>query len=109
MVLVDVLIALMILGTTATVALRFTVDASSAIRLVHERERELARASAFLDVVALWTRDDLDRRLGERGQGSWRLRIERPVRRLYLIELRDGATREVLLRSALFRAADEAP
>ena len=62
-------------------------------------------ADAFMAAVSLWTRDDLDRRLGDREQGPWRLVILRPEPTLYEVALRDTLTDAVVLRTALHRAA----
>lgn len=102
-VLLEVIVALTILtvaGTTAVVAMGESARAAARIR---ETEREPRKASVFLEAVALWPREDLDRRLGDRAQGSWRLRIGRPAPTVYEIGLADSTGTRVLLETALYR------
>ena len=70
---------------------------------IASRDAELTRASAFLDLVALWPSEDLDRRLGSRRQGIWRLTIQRPTPDLYEVQLADSMG-FVLLATTLYRA-----
>ena len=56
-----------------------------------------------MEAVALWTRSDLDLRLGARAQGPWRLSITRLSPSLYEIALLDSLGERKLLGSALFR------
>jgi len=55
-----------------------------------------------MESATLWTRNELDQRLGERTQGPWRLRIDRSFQSLYVLALID-AQRHVLIRTAVFR------
>jgi prepilin-type N-terminal cleavage/methylation domain-containing protein len=102
--LLEVLVALMILGIAGAAAITLAVDAGNSLRRAQTAEGEMRAANAFLDRVSLWGRGDLDRRLGERLQGQWRLRIDRPAPTLYVVELRDSSAQRVLLRTAIFRA-----
>lgn len=104
--LIEVIAALVILGTAGTAALSMALQTMHAVERLRAAEAEMRAASAFLEAVALWPRADLDRRLGERAQGDWRLRIDRPVPGLYLVSLRDSLGHE-LLRTSLHRS--EAP
>ena len=72
-------------------------------RRAEAAETEIRRASAFMDAIALWPRADLDRHLGDRAEGPWRLIIDRPVPTLYLVVLTDSLSRRELLRTALYR------
>jgi type II secretory pathway pseudopilin PulG len=102
-VLLEVLVALAILATAGAAAVTFAVDVGRTVARVRESEADVRRASAFLDAVALWPREDLDRHLGSRLQGRWRMRVDRPVPTLYVVLLTDTlGTREVL-RTALYR------
>jgi type II secretory pathway pseudopilin PulG len=102
-VLLEALVAMTILGTAGVAAIGVAKESGDALRRARERESELRSASAFLDAVVLWTRADLDRHLGEREQGHWRLRIERPTTRLYVVTLSDSLGEHELFRTALFR------
>lgn len=101
-VLLEMLVALSLLAVAGTAAAVATAQGARAVAHARERDQELRAASAFMDAVALWPRADLDRRLGERQQGPWRLRVDRPDPRLYTLSLRDSVGAE-LLRTAVFR------
>ena len=105
MVLLEVLVALAILGTAAASVVVATSESARAVKRARQADASLRAASDFLDAVALWTRDDLDRRLGDRPQGAWRLRIERPDLTLYTVALADSASGRVVLATALYRPA----
>jgi type II secretory pathway pseudopilin PulG len=102
-VLLEVLVALAILGVVGSAVAALAIGTGDAMRRAREADAELRRANAFFSAVALWTRDDLDRRLGTRRQGSWWLHVDRPAPSLYTLELSDTSSGRVLLRSALFR------
>lgn len=76
--LLEVIVALTILACAGTVAVTLTSEASSAIRRVRGAEKDVRAASAFLAAVSLWTRADFDRHLGDRVQGHWIMRVDRP-------------------------------
>lgn len=101
--LLEAIVAVLILGTACVSATAMAATFSRTVTRARELDASVRRASALLDAVSLWTRDDLDRRLGERGQGPWRMRIDRPARNLYTVVLTDSAGTE-LLRTSLFRA-----
>lgn len=101
--LLEVLAALTILAVAGTSMIALGAENVRALSRARDTEAEMRRANALMEAVALWTRDDLDRRLGDRPQGHWRLRIVRPVETLYEITLLDSAGTRVLLSTALFR------
>ena len=101
--LLEVMVALAILAVAGVTAVAATGESVRAAARVRESEREIREASAFLEAVALWPREDLDRRLGDRAQGRWRLRISRPSPTVYEIALADSAGSDVLLETALYR------
>ena len=106
-VLLEVIVALTILAVAGVAAVAATGESVRAAGRLRETERELREASAFLEAVALWPREDLDRRLGDRAQGRWRLRIDRPSPTVYEVRLADSTGAFVLLETALYRP--EAP
>ena len=112
-VLFEVLIALTILATAAASVVAFANDAARVVRHVRETEAELRRASALLDAVVLWPREDLERHLGSRAEGPWRLQITRLTTTLYSAALTDSTGARELLRAAVYRPeekkASEAP
>lgn len=101
--LLEAVVALLILGTACVSATAMAAGFSRTVTKARELDASVRRASAFLDAVSLWTRADLDRRLGDRSQGPWRMRVDRPTRTLYTVVLTDSAGTE-LLRTSLFRA-----
>ncbi|HEU0012458.1 MAG TPA: hypothetical protein VFQ45_02180 [Longimicrobium sp.] len=101
--LLEAMVAIAILATAGTAAVTLASEGAESVRRAREADREMREANAFLHAVSLWTRDDLDRRLGSRAQGPWRLEVQRPARTLYEVTLTDSAGRRTLLRTALFR------
>lgn len=101
--LLEVIVAVTILALAALGLVVFANQASASLRRSYEAEHELRRASDFLEAVALWPREDLDRHLGDRREGEWWLFVARPLSTLYTVELRDSLGVRVLLRTALFR------
>jgi hypothetical protein len=107
-VLLEVVVALTILATGGVTMIALASQSMDALRRAHAAEDETASASAFLHAVSLWPREDLDRHLGDRPQGHWRLRVERPLPTLYTVTLADenadGTGGRTLLSTALYRA-----
>lgn len=101
--LLEVLVALTILGTAGAALSTAMRDALGAAERARAAEREMAAASAYLDVVALWPAADLDRHLGERAQGPWRITVQRPARQLYTVALADSGAGRLLLTTVLYR------
>jgi type II secretory pathway pseudopilin PulG len=101
--LLEVVVAVAVLTAAGVAAVTAAAESARAVAHARAADEEARAASAFLDAVALWTRTDLDRRLGERAQGPWLLRVGRPERELYTVELADSTGRAVLLRTSLFR------
>lgn len=107
--LLEAIVALAVFGTAGSAALLLMRDGVRAAERARAAEREMRHADAFLATVSLWTREDLDRRLGERPQGPWRLVILRRTPMLYDVALRDSLTDVLVLRTALHRAMPEIP
>jgi len=102
-VLLEAIVALAVLSVAGTAAVTLVSQSADAVRRAREADVEAREASAFLHAVSLWTREDLDRRLGDRPQGDWRLQVQRPSPTLYEVVLVDSARTRVILRTALFR------
>jgi type II secretory pathway pseudopilin PulG len=102
-VLLEVIVAMAILGTVATAVTTLAVDAGRLVRHARASEAEVRAASAFLTKVALWERDDLDRHLGDHAQGAWRMTVVHRTASLYDIAIRDSATSVPMLRTVLYR------
>src|SRR5690242_11607853 len=73
--LLEVLVAIVILATAGMALAARAAQTTNAFAAARGTETELRRASAFFDAIALWPRDDLDRHLGDRAEGPWRLTI----------------------------------
>lgn len=101
----EVIVALTILGTGVVASLRLTERATAAVALARRTELAADSASAFLDKVALWSADDLDRRLGVHEQGPWRLAVDRNDD-LYHVEVLDSTGRRKLLETTMHRSRD---
>jgi type II secretory pathway pseudopilin PulG len=109
-VLLEVIVALTILIIAGLSAMAVANQAAAAVSQAREADSETRRASGFLDAVALWPRDDLDRHLGDRQEGPWILRIERPSPTLYTVILSTppdtvdgGRLPRELLRTVIYR------
>ncbi len=111
LVLLEVIIALTILAVGATAVVALASESLRAISRAGIAEMNMRRANALMEAVALWPREDLDRHLGDRPEGPWRLRVDRPVPTLYVVGLVDTASGRVLLQTSLYRAEgiDDAP
>ena len=103
MTLLEVLVALAILGSAGLATVMLGAESSRAVRAAREADRSLREASAFFDAVALWPREDLDRHLGARPQGPWRMRVDRPAPTLYVVTLADSSSGRTILETSLFR------
>ena len=102
-VLLEALVALVILTTAGAAAVTLVAEAARDAQRVRGAETEIRDASAFFDAVSLWSREDLDRHLGDRHQGAWLMRVDRPTPTLYIATLTDTVTRFELLRTSLYR------
>lgn len=102
-VLLEVLVAMTILGTAGVAITTLAVDSGRLVRHAQTSEANLRRANALLTSASLWTREDLDRHLGDRAQGPWRMTITVESPALYVVSLRDSAAETALLRTVLYR------
>ena len=102
MTLLEVIVALVILAVTGSAVIAAAHQSFGAVSHARRSASEILEASDFVDAVTLWTRTELDQRLGERRQGSWWLRIDRPLPSLYTIVLTDSLRHE-LVRTSLYR------
>ena len=101
--LLEAIVAIAIFTTAGIAALAMASESIRAVAAARESDAALREASALLDAVALWTRNDLDQRLGSRPQGPWMLFVERPSQELYVITLSDTVHHAPLLQTSLFR------
>ena len=102
-VLLEVVVALTILAVAGATMIALSSESLDALRRARTAEEETVRASALLHAVALWPREDLDRHLGDRPQGPWRLRVDRPLPMLYVVTLAESTGSRTLLSTTLYR------
>ena len=102
-ILVEVLVALAMLGASGAALAAMAVGATDSVRRAQQRDADIRRASALLEAVALWPREDLDRHLGARPQGAWVLDVQHPSPSLYTVSIADSGVALTLLQTALFR------
>lgn len=103
MVLLEAIVALTVLAISATTMVALAASSLAAVSRAARLDTETSRASALLDAISLWPRADLDRHLGDRPEGPWDLRIDRPTPTLYIVALRDTAGGPLLLATSLYR------
>lgn len=108
-ILLEVLIALVIVGTVGAAMASLATGAGDSVLRALRVDEEVRRASSLMESVALWPREDLDRHLGTHPQGRWMLDIERPAERLYTVVLSDSGTAKELLHTALYRPRERTP
>lgn len=108
-VLLEAIIALVILTVAGTAAVTLVSQSADAVRRAREADAEAREANAFFHAASLWTREDLDRRLGDRPQGDWRLLVQRPAPTLYEVVLVDSAATHEILRTSLYRPEPRRP
>ena len=101
--LLEAIVAITLLGMIGLSGLALARSAADILHGAARTETEVRAADDFLNAVSLWSRTELDQRLGEREQGPWRQEIQRISPDLYLVTLRDSSGISVVLRTALFR------
>ena len=106
-VLLEAIVSLTILAIAGGAVVALATDSARAVERARAADTATARASAFLDAIALWPREDLDRHLGARDEGPWRLIVDRPAPALYSVTLADSAGTHVLLHTVLYRAEEK--
>jgi type II secretory pathway pseudopilin PulG len=106
--LLEAIVALTILATAGASAAVLATEVVRVVDRSRSLDRDVARASELLDAVALWTREDLDRHLGDRPQGPWRMRVAHADPVLYDIVIADSTNGVTLVRTTLYRESDAA-
>lgn len=106
--LLEAIVALSILGGAGLALVSQVAQSIAALRHARETEARVIEADRFLHAVALWPAVELDRRLGNRPSGPWRLEIQRPTRGEYTVALFDSTGGSLLLATSLYRS-DDAP
>lgn len=101
--LLEAIVALTVLAIAGISLLGVASDAYRVIERSADSERRMRDANRLLDAASLWSRTELDQRLGERIQGSMRMRIVRLSAKLYRVQLLTAADDELLLATSLHR------
>jgi len=91
-VLLEVLAALMILGTAALVLVDLESGGLRATASARDREREVTDADRLMVAYTLLNRPALDQRLGNRTVGRYLVNVQRPEEDLYRIAIGDLIT-----------------
>jgi type II secretory pathway pseudopilin PulG len=105
-VLLEAIVALTILAVAGGAVVALATDSARAVERAAAADVATRKASALLDAVALWSREDLDRHLGARDEGPWRMVVDRRTPTLYMVTLADSSGNRALLRTVLYRAEE---
>lgn len=101
--LLEALVALTLLAITGIALLEAVVESASVADRARRTELLTVEAERLMEAATLWSADELDQRLGTRAQGPFRMRIDRPLRTLYLVSIVDSTTSAELVRTSLHR------
>src|SRR5690242_14563181 len=88
-VLLEVIVALTVLGTAGISLLSLAVQSQRAVADAQRGLREIRVAHAFMESVALWGRADLDHHLGSRAEGPFVLFVDHASPEIYRATLFD--------------------
>lgn len=102
--LLEVIVALAILAGAGTALVAAVGAALRSEAELYQREAALMAAGRVLAAMTLLTREDLDRRLGDRAVGELVVGVQRPEPALYRIGIRDGDALDVeMLVTVVYR------
>lgn len=93
--LLEVLVAVAILGTAAVGFVSLIAAGTQATIAGAGRERRLADEERLLAAYTLLGRQDLDRRIGRHAVGPYVVEVQRPERTLYRIAIADQQSPQV--------------
>jgi len=103
MALFEVIVALTIFSIAALSATVWVRQVVLTVEQAAHAADDARRASDYMDVIALWPREDLDRHLGERRQGIWLVQVRRPAPTIYDVMIFDSTGSRALVRTSLCR------
>ncbi len=104
MVLLEVIVSIALLGGIGIASVAALSQAVTSVRQAQANERAFMEAVALLDAATLWSREDLDRRLGYRRQGIWMLHIARTDVRFYRLTVFDSTAGRRIVETVVLRA-----
>lgn len=100
--LLEVLVAMTILALVGLSTLEAVQTAARLGGVAVMAERDLSEASQLLHSVSVWSRTELEQRLGTREQGEWSLEITRETPDFFLVVVRDRARGAKWLQTGIF-------
>jgi type II secretory pathway pseudopilin PulG len=101
--LLEVIVGLTLFAIAGVALLVMLTQATDSVRTFDERDAEARAVSAQLDRVALWTRDQLEGRIGSTRLGDWVLHVAALTPTLYRVALADTASGALVLETSLYR------
>lgn len=101
---VEAMIALLVFALVVSALLELNRAILVANEVHEANEQRLMRADRFLEYVSLWSREDLELRMGQREQGAFVLEIARVTPVLFAVRLKSANQKE-LFRTVLYRPA----
>ena len=103
-VLLEVIVALAITGLAGAAAVRLVAASLRDEAAMRERELRLRHAEQLLFAYTMANRDQLDQRIGERTTRGFIVEVQRPVRELYRISVREPRPADAeLLATVVYR------
>lgn len=106
--LLEVIIAMTVLSVSGAALIGLLRGAARVVHVAESSEVEMRAANNFINAVSLWSRAELDQRLGSREQGPWILEITRTQATLYRIVLTDSLGKSAIVETVLFRRVTDA-
>lgn len=102
--LLELLVAIALLGVTGTALAAAVGGTRRTMEQVHDAELRTRRATTLLAGLARESRETLARRAGRRRLQGHEVRVSQVDRELFAITVLDTATREVLAATTVYRA-----
>ncbi len=105
--LIEAIVAIAIVGTAIVATIAMVSQSLHAIETARAADKRTAAASRALERAAVFSRAELEARLGTTEHAGWTLSIDRPASTLFVLAVADTSRGTVLLRTAVYRP--EAP
>jgi len=101
--LLDVVIALVVLGLSGTAMITLLGQTAHSVRSVRNTERDVRDASDELARFVVYDRAQLAAMVGRRRSHGWSLEITQAAPDLFEVTIADNDTSAVLLRTSVYR------
>jgi hypothetical protein len=108
-VLLEALVAIAITGAGVAAIAPLLQQSFVASAFTARAQKDLVQADQLLSAITLWSRTELDLRLGDRRQAQFIARIVRRTSVLYDVAVLDSSRSRVWLSTTLFRPAPAVP